>query len=101
MGGVPVSSSSNFTWQWVRDAYVKINVLIVEESRFEDVKDWGSRADFVHDSYLVNEHVGETISQERQAELQQAKEEIQKPGINGDRVLLVIQEVDMLYGPLR
>ena len=57
---------------------------MAEESRFKDVTDWGSRADFVHDSYLVNEHVGEAISQERQAELQQAKEEIQKPGINGD-----------------
>ena len=66
------------------DAYVKINILRVEESRFESVTDWETREDYVHDSYMSDQYVGENISTERRDELQQAKQELQKPGLWGD-----------------
>ena len=50
---------------------------------------------------MSDQYVGENISTERRDELQQAKQELQKPGLGGDQVLLVIQEVDMVYGPQR
>ena len=95
------SSHHHPTLHGSADAYVKINVIQVEQSRFEDVTDWESRADFVQDSFVVNEVGGDVVSVERQEELQQAKQELLKPGLGGDQVLLVIQEVDMVYGPLR
>ena len=63
------------------DAYVKINVIQVEQKRFEDVTDWESRSDFLHDSFVVNEVGGEVVSVERQEELQQARQELLKPGL--------------------
>ena len=41
------------------------------------------------------------ISAERQIELQGVREELQKPGLRGDQVLLVVQNVSMVYGAER
>ena len=84
------------------DVFVKVNTIsVAEQDRFEDVTDWEARADYLQDSYLVNEHDGKEITADRQDELREAKEELKKPGLNGDQVLLVIMEVSMVYGPQR
>ena len=63
------------------DVFVKVNTIsVAEQDRFEDVTDWGARADYLQDSYLVNEHEGKEITADRQDELREAKEELRKPG---------------------
>ena len=84
-----------------RDAFVKINVLVVDQGgdRFKEVTDWEARTDYFCDSYMAKED--DNVSAERQLELQQAREELVKPGLGGDQVLLVVMEVGMVYGPER
>ena len=85
-----------------KDAYMKINTLSLEvESRFKDVTDWEARDGYVHDSFLASDTMGENISVERSDELKEMKEELGKPALNGDQVLLVIQTVNMVFGPER
>ena len=85
-----------------KDVYVKVNTLgLVGESRFEEIMNWDERDSYHHDSYRVEDEGLKTASLDRKVELQEVREELQKPGLNGDQVLLVIQEIDMVYGPGR
>ena len=84
-----------------RDMFVKINTLVVGESRFQDVTDWKEREGYQHDSYQVVDEALEKASPDRQIELKEVREELQRPGLNGDQVLLVVQDVGMVYGPER
>ena len=81
---------------------MKINTVgVVGDSRFEDITDWDERQDFQHDSYQVKGDEMEAASPVRKVELQEVRNELKKPGLNGDQVLLVIQMVEMVYGPER
>ena len=73
----------------------------MEQSQFQDVTDWEARSDYLHDSYQVNEQGIDNVSPERQVELQEVREELQKSGLRGDQVLLVVQNVEMVYGAER
>ena len=84
-----------------RDVYVKISTVVLGDSRFQDVTDWEDRENYLHDSYQVTEEVTGNMSAERKTELQEVREELQKPGLRGDQVLLVVQNVNMVYGAER
>ena len=81
-----------------KDIFVKINTVVGEQSRFEEVTDWDARADYLHDSFLASDQVASNISKEREAELKEVLVELHKPGLRGDQVLLVVQDVDMVFG---
>ena len=95
------SSHHHPTLHGSRDAYVKISTIVLGENRFQDVTDWEARENYQHDSYQVYDEVTGNISAERQIELQGVREELQKPGLRGDQVLLVVQNVSMVYGAER
>ena len=84
-----------------RDVYVKISTVVLGESRFQEVTDWEERENYLHDSYQVGDAVAGSMSSERRIEMQEVREELKKPGLRGDQVLLVVQNVNMLYGAER
>ena len=81
-----------------RDMFVKINILVVGDTRFQDITDWETREDYQHDSYQVSSEELAEASPDRKLELKEVMEELHKPGLGGDQVLLVVQAVDMVYG---
>ena len=84
-----------------RDTFVKINTLVVGDTRFQEITDWESREEYQHGSYQVKSEEFENASPDRKLELQEVMEELHKPGLGGEQVLLVVQAVDMVYGPGR
>ena len=81
-----------------KDLFIRINTLVVEQNRFQDVTDWEAREGYTYDSYLVSEDGNGLAAADRKLELQEVMEELKSPGLNGDQVLLVVQRVNMVYG---
>ena len=52
-----------------KDGFIRINTLVVEQSRFEDVIDWDSREGYRYDSFLVNEEGFAEATEDRKVEL--------------------------------
>ena len=58
------------------------------------VEDWFERQQFIHDSYPL-------VCKSRQEEIEDLKSELAKPLINGDKVLMTIMYLPIVYGKKR
>ena len=91
-----------------KDAFVTgVNVLLLQQVQAvagdipQDcvpVSNWLDRQQYVYDSYGDSDARGMVRKTQRESELEEVRCEMAKPLINGDKVLMVIMELDVVYG---
>ena len=94
-----------------KDIFVTgVNVLLLQQVRAisreipEDcvlITNILDRHQYVHDSYGTTDITGTVNKTQRETELDEIRAEMCKPLINGDKVLMVIMEVDVVHGVAR
>ena len=81
-----------------KDTYVTgVNVLLMQQVKeCVEIESWFDRQQYVHDSFALDTTSGKTKTR-REEELEEIKDELSKPLINGDKVLMTIMNMSVKY----
>ena len=87
-----------------KDVYVTgVNVLLLQQVQAVspscvEVKDWGERQQYIEDSFPVSVNTVKVNKSIREVELDEVRQELCKPLLNGDKVLMTMMYLPVKYG---